>query len=285
MYENFEIEGRGVKLVGYHFPVENAKKVVVLIHGIGEHDGRYNRVSEYFAKEGIAMVGMDLRGHGLSEGVRGDCSPRTEVLKDIDTLIETAKKMYPGVPCVLYGHSMGGGLVLDYRARGGLADKVDGYLISAPWIKLVRNVSGGLLTMVRILSKLMPKFKIKSECAEEDLGNPDFVRPYVDDPMVHPFITMRTSLDGFSIGRAIENGTNEDNLKTVGIPCLHMHGSDDKICYVNGSRNFSKLPRNANDSAYHFVELPGYYHEIHNGGPGLTGEEAIKKAIEFIKSL
>ena len=59
-----------------------------------------------------------LRGHGRSQGVRGACAPRKEVLKDIDALIEYAQAFYPGVPIVMYGHSMGGNITLDYRARG-----------------------------------------------------------------------------------------------------------------------------------------------------------------------
>ncbi|MBR1990628.1 MAG: alpha/beta hydrolase, partial [Firmicutes bacterium] len=64
MYQLFDLEGRNFKIQGYHYPCENAEKVVVLIHGIGEHAGRYARMAEYFEKEKIAIVSMDLRGHG-----------------------------------------------------------------------------------------------------------------------------------------------------------------------------------------------------------------------------
>jgi len=283
MYQLFDLEGRGCRIAGYHYPCENAQKVVVLIHGIGEHAGRYARVAEYFAEEGIAVVSMDLRGHGRTEGVRGHCAPRKEVLQDIDALIKYAQNLYPEVPVVMYGHSMGGNLTLDYRARGGLNDVPCGYFISAPWIRLVRPVTGILYQIVKLFSKLAPAVAINSACEEEDLGNPEFVRPYKEDPLVHPKVTMLCAYEGFTIGTALEEGTNEDNGKAAHIPCLLMHGSDDKICDVNGSRRFASHQK---QKEFVYEELPGYYHEIHNGGPdGLTGEDVIKRAIEFIKGL
>lgn len=286
MHEEFELKGRGVKIAGYHYKVEDPKYVVVLIHGVGEHAGRYHRVADYFSEAGIAIVSMDLRGHGKTEGVRGHCAPRTEVLKDIDCLIDFARELYPGKPVVIYGHSMGGNLVIDYRSRGAYNGDVAGYVISAPWIRLVKNISGALVGVVKLMSRVAPTVKINSSCPEEDLGNPDFVRPYVDDPLVHPYITMLSSYEGFSIGGAIEKGINEDNGRSRGIPCLHMHGTSDKICDVEGSRAYARQSRNAQDEAYTYKEWPGYYHEIHNGGPnGETGEEPILAARDFILGL
>ena len=160
MYQLFDLEGRNAKIVGYHYVCENPNHVVVLIHGIGEHAGRFARVSDYFNKEGIAVVSMDLRGHGRTEGKRGHCAPREDVLKDIDALIEYAQKLYPGVPLVMYGHSMGGNITLDYRARGGHNDIPCGYIISAPWIRLVRPVTGVLFRTVELLSRLMPEMTV-----------------------------------------------------------------------------------------------------------------------------
>lgn len=283
MYQNFELEGRNFKIRGYHFACENPNHVVVLIHGIGEHAGRFTRVADYFNKEGIAVVAMDLRGHGRTEGKRGHCAPREEVLKDIDALIEYARNLYPDVPMVMYGHSMGGNITLDYRARGGHNDIPSGYIISAPWIRLVQPVTGALYQIVKFLSKAAPQFTISQAFPEELLGNVEFVRPYKDDPMVHPKVSMLCAFQGFTVGTALENGTNEDNGRAKNTPCLLMHGTDDKICDIEGSRCFAKLQ---NPECFTMVEWPGYYHEIHNGGPdGQTGEEVIKKAIEFIKGL
>jgi alpha-beta hydrolase superfamily lysophospholipase len=117
MYRNFELETVD-HLVGYEWKGDRPKAVVCLVHGIGEHAGRYDRTGEVFKENEIAMVGMDLRGHGLSSGKRGHTSPRGRIFKDIDLLIEFMQGEYPDLPIFLYGHSMGGNIALEYRRRG-----------------------------------------------------------------------------------------------------------------------------------------------------------------------
>lgn len=283
MYQLFDLEGRNIKIAGYEYACENPNHAVVLIHGIGEHAGRFARVADCFNKKGIAVVSMDLRGHGRTEGKRGHCAPRAEVLKDIDALIEYAQKKYPGVPLVMYGHSMGGNITLDYRGRGCHNDIPCAYIISAPWIRLVRPVTGALFQTVKLMSKLAPSLTISQAFPEEQLGNVEYVRPYNDDPLVHSKISMLCAYEGFTIGESLEKGTNEDNGRAKNTPCLLMHGTDDLICDIEGSRCFAK---HQNPGCFTMVEWPGYYHEIHNGGPdGRTGEEVINKAIEYIKGI
>lgn len=283
MYQLFDMEKRNQEVVGYHYACENPDHVVCLIHGIGEHAGRFHRVADYFNRAGIAVVSMDLRGHGRSKGVRGHCAPREEVLKDIDALIEYAEEFYPGVPIVMYGHSMGGNITLDYRARGGHNDIPVGYVISAPWIRLVRPVTGLLYQIVKLMARIAPSLTIGSACKEEDLGNVEYVRPYKEDPLVHSRISMLCAYQGFTIGQALEKGENEDNGRAKKTPCLLMHGDGDKICSVEGSRRFARLQ---DPEFFTYIEWPGYYHEIHNGGPdGQTGEDVILKAVEFIKGV
>lgn len=288
MFNNFELEGRGIRLTGYSFECENPTSVAIIIHGIGEYAGRYSRLAEYFTKSGIAVLSMDLRGHGRSAGKRGHCAPRTDVLRDIDSLIEYAKLRYPNIPITLYGHSMGGNITLDYRFRGRLNSIPAKYIISAPWIKLVKPVSGALLSVVRLMSKLAPEKAISSNCDEVDLGNLLFVRPYSKDPLVHPYISFLTAFEGFTKGNEIMAGINEDNECALAAPLLLMHGSSDKICDIEGTRIFAKiygdkLNKKSLAGTMEFIEWEGYYHEIHNGGPdGQTGEEVILTAVEYI---
>lgn len=285
MLNNFQIQRNNFNLQGYEFKCENPEYVVILIHGIGEYMGRYERLAEYFNKSNIAIIGMDLRGHGKSPGKRGHAAPRKEILKDIDSLFEYAIKKYPETPIVMYGHSMGGNIALDYRARGTYNYLPKGYIISAPWIKLARGVNKTMYKVVETMSKLCPSMAISSSCKEEDLGNLEYVRPYKKDPLVHPKISFLCAYEGFTIGEAIEKGRNKDNGRSCDIPCLIMHGNMDKICHIDGSRAFSQLKENSSNPKFKFEELDGYYHEIHNGGNSHTGESVILKAIDFIKSL
>ncbi len=280
MYENFSFEKRDRAVAGYHYPCENARYVMCLIHGIGEHAGRYRRMADMLAEHDIAVVSMDLRGHGISKGVRGDTAPREEVLADVDALIEYAKDLYPGLPLTLYGHSMGGNICLDYRARGGLNDVPDKYIVSAPWVKLVRDVSKPLYHVVKAAAKVFPKVTISQKFPEKDLGNLDYVRPYSEDPLVHCHISLRCAAQCFDIGGSLFDGTNEDNHRADGKPFLLMHGDQDKICSVEGSRRVAERYRDA--PWFTYIEWPGYYHEIHNGGAQATGEAVIEAIAAFI---
>lgn len=280
MYDNFAFEKRDSQVAGYTFKCESPEYVMCIIHGIGEHAGRYNRMADALAKHGIAVVSMDLRGHGISSGVRGDTAPRTEVLKDIDALIEYAQEKYPGLPLILYGHSMGGNICLDYKLRGSKNHIPCKYIVSAPWLELVRKIPAPLYRCVKTLAKVAPKMAISSACPEEHLGNPDFVKPYSEDPMVHSKITLRCAVDSFDIGKKIAEGRHENNHRADDKPFLLMHGSADKICAVEGARKVAEQ-MSGNDKAV-YIEWPGYYHEIHNGSPAETGDKVIDKIAEFI---
>ena len=90
------------------------KAVVCLVHGLGEHTSRYAHVAEAFGRQGFVLFGADLRGHGRSGGARGHISSIEDFMKDIDVLLEQARLRYPGLPIILYGHSLGGIQVLHY---------------------------------------------------------------------------------------------------------------------------------------------------------------------------
>ena len=280
MYENFAFPERDKAVTGYHFSCENPSHVLCLIHGIGEHAGRYKRMARILAEKGIAIVSMDLRGHGISSGVRGDTAPRREVLADVDALIMRAKTLYPGLPITLYGHSMGGNIGLDYMMRGSKNYIPAKYIISAPWIKLVMSVPGPLLPLIRTAAKIAPKATISQNIDEKDLGNPDYVKPFKKDPLVHSRISLRCAVDGFDIGTAIYKGSHPDNGGAADKPFLLMHGDADKICDVEGSRRLAE--RLSQRENFTYVEWTGYCHEIHNGGKEDTGEAVIEKIGQFI---
>lgn len=285
MYETFVLRKmeKG-KIQGYSWALDDPEKVVCIVHGIGEYGGRFDRVAEKFRNANIAVLALDLRGHGDSIEKKGHCAPRKEVLEDISALLLYAQEKYPGKQIVLYGHSMGGNITLDYRARGGFNDVPCGYIISAPWIRLVRPIPKPLYVLVKTLAKTVPQMTISSSVDEAILGNPLSVKPYNDNPMVHNRISVACAVDGFEIGLGLEDGTHEDNGKAAKIPTLLMHGDADKICDVNGSRKIAKRLTEKGD-ALEYVELEGLYHEIHNGNKESTGDEVIAKMIEWVQVL
>ena len=271
------------KIAGYRWDLDDPKKVICIVHGIGEYGGRYDRVAETFREAGYAVYAMDLRGHGISLGKRGHCAPRRDVLEDIDALLSRAREDYPGKDIILYGHSMGGNITMDYRCRGEGSDIPSAYLISAPWIRLVRPIPAPVVRLVKALARVAPDFTIGSAVDEADLGNPANVLPYHTDPMVHNRISFQCAVDGFETGQALEEGTLEDLGKAKEIPTLVMHGEADRICDIQGTeRAVEKMREKGNKVEYR--SWPDLYHEIHNGGPESTGEEVLEEMIRFFET-
>jgi len=285
MYENFILrEFENGKIQGYSWSVENPDKVVCIIHGIGEYGGRFDRVAERFREENMAVLSMDLRGHGHSIEKKGHCAPRDAVLEDVDYLLKYEGKLYGEKQVILYGHSMGGNIALHYRAQGRFNNIPKGYIISAPWIRLVRPIPKALYILVKRLAGIAPSFTISSNVDEADLGNPKSVKPYHDDPMVHNAISLRCAVDGFEIGLGLENGSLEDNMKAAGTPTLIMHGGEDRICSVEGSRKIAGRLAERGDNVK-YIEWEGLFHEIHNGGGASNGDEVIEEMVKWMKSL
>ena len=285
MYENFILQQFETgKLEGYSWKVEDPEKVICIVHGIGEFGGRFDRVAEAFRKQNMAVLAFDLRGHGKSLGKRGHCAPRKDVLSDVSTLIEYAQELYPGKKLILYGHSMGGNIVLDYRSRGRLNGELSAYIVTAPWVRLVRPVPNIVYKAVKLLSRIAPSVTIGSEVNEADLGHPDSVKPFNDHPLVHNRISALCAVDGFETGQNLEDGTLENNGRAKQIPLLLMHGEKDRICDVAGSRTIADRMK-ADGENVEYIEWGGLYHEIHNGGSESKGDEVIAKTVEWAKKI
>lgn len=285
MYDNFILR-RTPKgnIAGYEWKLENPDRVICIVHGIGEYGGRFDRIAEAFKQKNMACLALDLRGHGLSLGKKGDCAPRREVLEDVTALLEFASEQYPGKEIVLYGHSMGGNIVLDYRTRGQKNALPKAYIVSAPWIKLVRPIPAALYKMVKGVSKIMPSLTISSAVSEADLGHPESVRPYHENPIVHNRISALCAVDGFEVGVKLMEGTLEDNGGAAESPMLLMHGSADKICDVEGSRALAAHLQKAHQPV-EYVEWEGLFHEIHNGNQTSHGDEVIEKMVSWAAEL
>lgn len=282
MYQIIQISGSNLKLGGYVWDVSYPKRVMCIIHGIGEHSGRYDRMAMMLNNSGIAVVSIDLPGHGISGGKRGHTAPRDKIIKCVDLMIEKTTELYPGIPLTLFGHSMGGALCLDYRARGTLNNIPDRYLVTSPWLKLVKEIPKPVIEAARIASKVLPLIAISSGCEAEDLGNIALTKSYETDPLVHRQITIKTAVECTNIAEEILSGKILDNKRAKGKPFLLMHGDEDKICDVEGSRQLAARLEKEKNFAY--IEWEGYYHEIFNGGPEATGEKPIETIRDFVLS-
>lgn len=280
-YKNFTFESQGDCITGYKWETANPVAVAYLIHGIGEHAGRYELVGNMFNKAGINLISMDLRGHGRSPGKRGHICSRSIVRTDIDNLITFVKNKYDGLPLIHYGHSLGGNISLDYRLRGKYSAYPEGYLITSPWVKLVRPIPGALYTFVKVASKIMPQATIGQSIENHMLGNLELIQNEKDIDLRHQKISLLTAVEGFEIAKGLIDDTIKDEYGGGEKPLLLMHGSNDPICSVEGSR---AIARNYGDIC-EYVEWKDYLHELHNGTNTKSPVPVIDKMISWIKTL
>ena len=135
-------------------PGENLKAVIIFVHGIGEHIHRYDHWAERFNKEGIGFAGVDLPGHGRSDGRRGNIKSFALLGEMIDILLKSCKSTFPGIPVYLYGHSLGGGIVLDYLLKRN--PKISGAIVTSPFLRLAFEPPKYKLILASVMKNLLP---------------------------------------------------------------------------------------------------------------------------------
>ena len=151
MYENFAFKNRDGAVCGYHFPCEEATHVMCVIHGIGEHAGRYLRMADRLSAVGIAVIAMDLRGHGISKAFAVMRRPERKFWPILMLCCNMPAYFIPDFHHPLRAQH-GRKPVSGYRARGQNNDVPEKYIVSAPWIKLVMKIPEPLYLLVKGLS-------------------------------------------------------------------------------------------------------------------------------------
>jgi len=145
---------------GWEPQASTPKGVVCLVHGHGEHVGRYDHVGEALSAAGYALLGFDQRGHGRSAGQRGHIPSYEALLDDIALLLEQAMNRYPALPLFLYGHSMGGNEVINYALRRKPA--LSGVIATCPWLRLAFEPPALKVALGRMMNRIFPAFAQKS---------------------------------------------------------------------------------------------------------------------------
>jgi alpha-beta hydrolase superfamily lysophospholipase len=235
-------------------PQTEPRGVVALVHGLGEHIDRYQHVANALNAAGFAMLGFDLPGHGRSGGPRGHAS-YADILGDIDRLLQEADKRYPGKPCFLYGHSMGGALVLYYTLKR--RPDLQGVISSAPGLATGVPIASSKLFLAKVLSRLAPGYTMDNGLDLTYLSTDQAViKAYKADPLVHPKISARLGNDLLSTGDWIFAHAGEFPL-----PLLLFQGAGDRIVSVAFNTRFARaVPKEK--VTYKLWE--GLYHEAHN---------------------
>jgi len=235
-------------------PESGCRAVVCLVHGLGEHSGRYQHVGEAFSAQGLGVYAFDLRGHGLSAGRRSHTPSYEALLDDIDLLIETARAEQPGVPLFLYGHSLGGTLVISHVLRR--QPPIVGAIASAPALRPGFEPPRWKLVVGRLAATIWPTLRLASELDPAAISrDPDVVERYQTDPLMNRSLTARMGITLIDEG---ERALREAG--TLSIPLLLMHGTGDRITDPQASRLFAA----AAGELCTLQLFEGLYHEPHN---------------------
>lgn len=232
---------------------EAPKASIGLVHGMGEHIMRYDHWAEKFVNQGYAVTGMDHRGHGRSEGKRGHIPSYESLLQDVDMLIKKSLEFYPDKPVILYGHSLGGNIVLNHALT---RKNIPRYIVTSPWLKLAFEPPKIKLALAQLMKKIMPGLLQPSGLITRHISHdPEVVKAYENDPLVHERISVRMFISAYTRGEwALANAGKLDRY------VLLMHGGDDKLTSADASRRFA-------EKAGKKVELKIWeemYHELHN---------------------
>jgi acylglycerol lipase len=234
-------------------PGENANAVIVLVHGLGDHIQRFSNWAALFRKEGIAFTGVDLPGHGRSEGRRGNIKNYGILEEMITIMLDSCRKTFPGIPVYLYGHSLGGGIVLDYILR--VNPRIKGAIVTSPWLRLSFEPPRSKVILASVMKNLVPGLVQPAGLNVLHISHDEaVVENYKTDTLVHDKISM--SLFDGAINAAKYSLKHASELR---IPTLIIHGSEDLITSPDGSREF------AEKSGKVVLKIwEGGYHELHN---------------------
>lgn len=232
-------------------PVQFPRAMILLVHDWGDHILRYKNLAAYFCENQIAVIGVDLRGHGQSRKVKS-CAFYGNYSNDVTALIKYAQKRYPHVPKILYGHSFGGNLAMNYVISNRTT--FAGIIASSPWIRPVyAPKSFGIFNRMKMMKPMM---SAKLNYANRDISHDrKVVDSYETDPFVYKNVLMSLYDEINTAGYNILK-----NKHKVSVPLLLMHGSGDKVTSCNASAEFA---RNTS-SLTNFRLWHGAYHELHN---------------------
>ncbi len=248
------------------------RAVVALAHGLGEHLARYIHVAQFFADNGIATVAYDRRGHGKSGGQRGHTPDYALYLDEMQVLISEAKTRFPNIPVFLYGHSMGGNIILNYALRRNVSD-ITGVISTGAVIRLAFRPNPVVLFLGKITKIIYPSFSQKNQLETAALSrDKSVVDAYIADPLVHDSLS---SVAGLGILEYADYLCN--NPQKFPVPLYITHGGEDRLTSSPGSEWFGK--NYTGDITLKIWD--GLYHEIHNEPEQAT---VLGEIVEWVNS-
>ncbi len=239
----------------YWLPEGEPKAILLVVHGLAEHSGRYMNVVNFLVPSGYAVYGIDHIGHGKSHGKRVYVKRFQDYTKPLKNYFNMIREWQPEKPIFLIGHSMGGLISAAYLLEH--QDELSGAVLSGPGIKVPDNISQAIIFVGKMLSIITPKAGLIQMDAEGVSRDPAVVDAYVNDPLVYTGkITARL---GAELLKAMQYVT--DQAPKIRLPIMIVQGSDDKLVDPSGAQLLYDLV-SSKDKMIKIYN--GFYHEVFN---------------------
>jgi alpha-beta hydrolase superfamily lysophospholipase len=234
---------------------ETARGHIILVHGFGEHSGRYEALIAHLLNNGYSVTTYDQRGHGKSAGLYGHVDRFRQYEEDLDFMVSTVRARNDSKKLFIIGHSMGGLVVLRYLTKP--REAITGAVISAPLVGIAAKVPAHKLLMAKMSATLFPRLRMANEINPAVLSrDAEIGRAYAADPLVGKMISTRWFAEAIKAMDELKQKASQ-----ITLPVLVMHGTEDKLASVSATENlFANLA--STDKRLKIFE--GFYHELFN---------------------
>jgi alpha-beta hydrolase superfamily lysophospholipase len=255
-HENGSFTGKGgVEIYFQKWIAEKAKAVLIIVHGLGEHSGRYGNLLKSFENKGVSFFAIDHRGHGKSDGKRGHIDSFMDYVYDLKLFIEFIKEENKGFPIIIYGHSMGGVIAAKYAMT--YQDDLAMVVLSSPGFQPAVKVPAWKNSIASFFSSRIASLTFSNGLSAKGLSHDlKTIEEYENDPLVHNKITARWAVEFLRTTKECLN--NAGNIKK---PLLVFHGKEDPMVDYKASEDFYNKASSAIKKLYIYEKL---YHETIN---------------------
>jgi alpha-beta hydrolase superfamily lysophospholipase len=236
-------------------PQDAPRAVLAIVHGAGDHSGRFDRLVMPLAQDGFAAYSFDLRGYGRSPGRRGHINRWQEYREDLRCFLQLVVQQQSGVPVFLMGYSLGAGIVLDYILRE--PEGLRGAILSAAPIEPAGIASRAQIAAAHLLSKIYPTFTFQLNNDINGVSrDPTVLEALRTDPLHHNQATARWGTEVMAGAAWVRARAAQ-----IRLPVLFLHGGEDPFNLARGVQNYYDNITFANKT---LIVYPGSRHEVHN---------------------
>ena len=248
----------GLKLPGRVWPCGSPRALIAIVHGLGEHSGRYAALASDLVQARFTVAALDLPGHGEAPGARGDAPSWTLLREQVVPATLTASHGLPGqpdgLPAILLGHSLGGALALDYALAH--PQRLVAVVASAPALR-TSMPPWWKLTLANVARVTAPSAGFPNGLDESGISrDPEVLRLRVEDPLMHDRITPRLYFDFNEARQRVLR-----DARRLQIPALVLQGNADRVVDPRGAAEFVAA---APPGLARLVVCPEAYHEVFN---------------------